>query len=517
MGDQRDKPFTPPVPRDHADATFSEMVPFRSSKINLFKSPLFILIVLSAVVAPFLFMRMGPVLQGASPQARLDALQTFGMVSVFFSVVLFQILAYMYVKTRRSIWVYFIPFGVIAFMLYYPILILPFLYVFRQIPFGTMNPEFSMNFMTQFIRSLFAAGLMEELIKAVPILFGAFLTFRAYNNPQAAQGSFYKFLHVRGPLDGALMGIFAGGGFIFIETGTQYIPNEVIRVANLTNDLALGTTSALLLLIPRVFGGIVGHMAYSGIFGYFIGLAVIRPRQKWKLLAIGYISASVIHASWNSMSVISPLLMYVVAIVAAVGLGAVILKARQLESGQRGGDADMETMGSIVVDRRGAPPQMPAAPALAPAMAAPAPQATPPPGGAFAPSPPPIAAAPAAAPVAAAPIPAPAAAPVAGAPAAEVIALDVDGMMMPLRAGGIVDLAAEPALGGRGTGVKGSIISHPTRANVLGLRNDGTASWSAVLRDGSTQMIAHDQSIRLAAGVRIQFADGLSGAVVKVG
>jgi len=511
MGDQRDKPFTPPVPRDHDDLTFSEMVPFRSSKINLFKSPLFILIVLSAVVAPFLFMRMGPVLAGQSPQARLDALQTFGMVSVFFFVVLFQILAYMYVKSQRAIWVYFIPFAIIAIILYYPILTTPFFFVFRQIPFGTMNPEFSMNFMTQFIRSLIGAGMMEELLKATPILFGAFLSLRAFKNPQSAQSGLYKAMHVRGPLDGALMGIFAGGGFIFIETGMQYIPNEVVRVANLTNDLALGTTSALLLLLPRVFGGIVGHMAYSGIFGYFIGLAVIRPKQRWKLLAIGYFTAAIIHASWNSVSVISPLLMYVVAIVAAVGLGAVILKARQLESGQRG-TGDLETMGSIVVDRRGTPPQMPAAPALAPAMAAPAAQVTPPPGGAFAPSPPPIAVVPAAAPAAAPP-----AAPVAGAAVAQVIALDVDGMMMPLRAGGVVDLAAEPALGGRGAGVKGSIISHPTRANVLGLRNDGTAAWSAVLRDGSTQMIAHDQSIRLAEGVRIQFADGLSGAVVKIG
>lgn len=504
MGDQRDKPFTPPVPRDHADASFSEMVPFRSSKINLFKSPLFILIVLSAVVAPFLFMRMGPVLQGASPQGRLEALQTFGMVSVFFFVVLFQILAYMYVKTRRSIWVYFIPFAVISLFLYYPVIITPFFYLFRQVPFGTMNPEFSMNFTTQFIRSLFAAGLMEELIKALPILLGAWLSFRAFSNPQTAQGGLYNYLHVRGPLDGALMGIFAGGGFIFIETGIQYVPNEVIRVANLTNDLALGTTSALLLLLPRVFGGIVGHMAYSGIFGYFIGLAVIRPKQRWKLLAIGYLSSSVIHALWNSVSVVSPLLMYVVAGVAAIGLGAVILKARQLEAAQGGGGGNLETMGSIVVDRRGSPPQMPAAPALAPAFAgAPAtpPMAAPPM------APPPMAAPPAAAPPIAAPVPG----------AAEMIGLDIDGMMMPLRAGGVIDLAAEPALGGRGAGVKGSVISHPTRANVLGLRNDGTAAWSALLRDGSTQMIGHDQSIRLAPGVSIQFADGLKGAVVKLG
>ena len=33
-------------------------------------------------------------------------------------------------------------------------------------------------------------------------------------------------------------------------------------------------------------------MAYSGYFGYFIGLAVIRPEQRWKILGIGLVSAS---------------------------------------------------------------------------------------------------------------------------------------------------------------------------------------------------------------------------------
>jgi RsiW-degrading membrane proteinase PrsW (M82 family) len=38
----------------------------------------------------------------------------------------------------------------------------------------------------------------------------------------------------------------------------------------------------MMLLLPRVFGGLVGHMAYSGLFGYFIGLSVIRPKQMWQ-------------------------------------------------------------------------------------------------------------------------------------------------------------------------------------------------------------------------------------------
>jgi hypothetical protein len=89
--------------------------------------------------------------------------------------------------------------------------------------------------------------------------------------------------------------------------------------------------------------------------------------------------------------------------------------------------------------------------------------------------------------------------------------------MLPLRPGGRVDLAAEPALGGRGAGIIGLVIPHPTRANVLGLRNDGPVPWTAQLRDGSRQMIERDQSIRLAPGVAITFGDGLGGAVVKLG
>ena len=105
-----------------------------------------------------------------------------------------------------------------------------------------------------------------------------------------------------------------------------------------------------------------------------------------------------------------------------------------------------------------------------------------------------------------------------GAPQApETLALDLEGLSIPLRGGGTVDLGAEPALGGRGTGVVGAIVQHPTRANVLGLRNAGAAAWTARLRDGSQQVIDRDQNIRLAAGVQIDFGGGLTGHVVKVG
>lgn len=516
MADQRDKPFTPPVPRDHADASFSEMVPFRSKKINIFKSPLFIIAVLAAIVVPFLFGSMSEVLKsqvnGGSPLQVLQAMQTFTFVTVFFIVMLIQILVYLYVRPNRSMWVYMIPFVFAAVVIYYPLLFSPYSLIFRTLPLGPgWNPANSSG-VDLFVAMFFAAGLCEELLKATPILIGAWLTMRAYKDPRHAQGSLYRYLHVRGPLDGALMGVFAGGGFVLTETGLEYVGIELARILQLGGNIALASTSALLLLLPRVLGAITGHMAYAGIFGYFIGLAVIRPRQKWMLIGIGLLTASLLHAIWNSFAGEIPFGYYIVAGASAVALAAVLLKARQLEMAS--GSAGADTSGSIVVDKR-IPPVMPAAPAGIPVTAPPQVPVAPPPQAAAPPptTPPPITAPPTTAPPATAP---PTTTPPAAA-AAEALALNIDGMMMPLRAGGRLDLGAEPALGGRGAGIVGAIIPHPTRANVLGLRNEGTAGWKARLRDGSEQVIEHDQSIRLAVGVEIFFADGLAGAVVKLG
>jgi len=518
------RPFVPPVPRDHDDASYSEMVPFRSSKIKLWKSPLFLIALMAALLAPFMFALFNAVLTARTAQGAVDAMITANLVAVFFIVMMFQFMIYLYVRPNRSVWIYLIPFVIVAMMVYFPLILGAFIFVFREILpgdvssiiQGTQQP----TFVPLFVAMFFGAGLMEELMKAVPILFGAVLSWMAIRDPRKAQGGFYNTFHVRGPLDGALMGVFAGGGFIFIETAFQYVPNMVATIYRSTNDLGAAMTGALLLLLPRVFGGIVGHMAYSGIFGYFIGLAVIRPKQKWKLLAIGYLSSALIHTLWNSVGTISFALQYVIAGVAAVGLVGAILKARQLEASRSGMGG--ETMGSIVVERPGSPraAPMPMAPAMAPApqpamappMAPPqhaAPPMAPPPQQAA----PPVAAPPQAAPPMAAPPPQ--AAPSAA--LAEVLMLNIDGMMLPLRAGGRLDLAAEPALGGRGAGVVGAIIPHPTRANVLGLKNEGAVGWRAKLRDGSMQMIEQEQSIRLAAGVEITFVDGLNGAVVKVG
>jgi len=489
MSDHDPNRMQTPTPRDHDVASMSELMPFRSSKIKIWKSPLFLLALLAAVVTPMLFGLMIKALDGETVQLRMGSLIIIGAIGVFFLLMVIQLAVYLYVRPGRSLWVYMLTFLLVGIILASPLAI-PYFVVFREILPGKIDPAQQYDFATQFIKMLFAAGLMEELLKATPILIGMWLTFQAIKTPNLTTNPAYKLLHVRGPVDGALMGVFAGGGFIFLETAFDYIPRFSNQVLQQTNDPAAAVATGMLLLLPRVFGGLVGHMAYSGLFGYFIGLAVIRPKQMWQLLAIGWVSSSVIHALWNSVDKISPMLNYAVAGACAVGVVGAILKARQLEASFTGA-APLATSGSIVVDRAARPAPTPAAPAPQPAAyTPPQPQA----------------------PVYA-PQPAPAAAPAA----AQALALDFDGFIIPLRAGGRVDPGAEPALAGRGVGVVGEVVAHPSRPGVLGLRNSGAGLWTARLRDGGVQTIEPNQNVRLAPGVVIAFDQGLIGAVRTLG
>jgi RsiW-degrading membrane proteinase PrsW (M82 family) len=470
MTDNRD-PLAMPVPRDHDDLTFSEMVPFRSSKIDLKRSPALYFLLLLALTVPILFSAADSIFS-AGP-GMLGKIRNFALLITFVICAALQTMLFMYARTDRSFMHFWFAFVAVCGILLSPLLGVYF-YIFRTLwPF--YNPQ-ATSFIAAFLSHFSGAGLAEELIKATPILIGAWIGYRAQSNPALRDNKLASLIAVRGPLDGIIMGVFAGGGFTFLETGMQYVPDTAQMVAAKLQNDGLGIAAAFLLLIPRALGAAVGHMAYAGIFGYFIGLAVMRPKNAVKLLAIGWLSAATVHALWNSVSQINENLYHVVAAMAAVGLVSVLLKARQLDGVAAGRIAD--SFGSIVVDHA-----RPAS-ALAPAPAYFAPPVVP-------------------------PVSAPA--------TADALALDVEGMQIPLRANGSFDLSTEPALGGRGAGVTGTIVPHPTRANVLGLRNSGTVPWTARLRDGSQQQIDREQNIRLAPGITIAFGNGLFGSVVKLG
>lgn len=196
-----------------------------------------------------------------------------------------------------------------------------FIFVFRELLPGEIPTEpSSVNVIYLFIRMLFGAGLMEELIKALPIL-------AAWVMGRYSRSEYYRgVVGVNEPLDGILIGTASAVGFTLIETLRLYIPVvSSLQAPGTTNELM-----GLQLLIPRILGSVSGHMAYSGYLGYFIGLSALKSQRQWQVILIGYISASVLHALWNTTGFISPFVLALIGVLSYAFLAAAILKARAL-------------------------------------------------------------------------------------------------------------------------------------------------------------------------------------------
>jgi len=528
----------PPVPRDHDEASFSEIVPIRSGKIKLWKSPLFIFGLVTAVVTVALFGLMRELLNSQTLREALPVFNQLSMVVTFYILLLTVVAILIYSRSDRRVWYLVFPALVLAAILMTP-LGAPFFFFFRTILPGGSGMTGAKDFITVFIGMFFGAGLMEELMKAVPILIGAALTIWGAKMRQTLSPTLYDLIRVRGPLDAVSMALGSGAAFVFIETWGQYVPNIVGQVLKGSGGKeVLGAFGVgLMLLLPRVFNALAGHIGYAIVFAYFIGLAVIRPKGAIKLLAIGWVVASVLHGLWNSVAHIpgiGNILQYVIAILTVVAMIACVLKAREIEAsifGRGGTDGG----GSIVVGAPGAgpipsrpspvPPPMAAAPTPAWAPAgplapiAPHPAAPPPPPpqaaapGGWAPAGPLGAVTPQPPPTSPPPAPIAATAPVAQPAASVPMALTVAGMNMPLTPGARLDLAMVPSLAGRGNGVVGEVAVHPRNPGVIGLKNLGAGTWYARMRDNSVQPIEPNKNVRLVPGMAIDFGGGILGKV----
>lgn len=178
----------------------------------------------------------------------------------------------------------------------------------------------AVNPVDYFIRMLFGAGLLEELTKAIPV-FALYLIGKQLNSPARERVGVWE------PLDGIILAAASAIGFTLDETLGEYVPRIIQEV---------GEFAGLQLLIIRIVGAIAGHVSYSGYFGYFIGLSVLKPNLRWQILAIGYLTSSIMHALWNSVSmfssnqVIYTFLQSGAGILAYAFLIAAILKARQI-------------------------------------------------------------------------------------------------------------------------------------------------------------------------------------------
>lgn len=202
-------------------------------------------------------------------------------------------------------------------------LLIGFIFIFRTLLPGSIPSESEVvSFPSLLIRMFFGAGLMEELLKALPVAI-------ALGLGKIARSPLKERLGVTEPLDGILLGAASAVGFTLMETLGQYVPAIVSSTA-LQSGEGVGQLVGLQLLIPRILGSVSGHIAYSGYFGYFLGLSVLKPRKRWKILGVGYLTASILHALWNSIGYYLPILLTVVGVASYACLAAAILKARVL-------------------------------------------------------------------------------------------------------------------------------------------------------------------------------------------
>jgi RsiW-degrading membrane proteinase PrsW (M82 family) len=472
-------PVLPPLPPSRDEASMSELMPFRSNRIRILKSPFLPFGVVTAGVAVYMFGAMGVIYGGGPTERVVEQILTNFRVIVGYILFLLGWMVHFYARSPRTVLYYVFPLG-ICFLSFVTPVFSGLAVFFRQVlPGGVGTLPKDAGFVATFVAHFFGAGMLEELVKALPALICVALARFLPDATRKAPSALGDLLTVRGPLDGLLMGVAAGAMFIFVETAYEYSIRAFKEASDATHgNLALAWGYALTLLLPRTFGGVAGHMAYAGVFGYFIGLSVIRPANPLKTIGIGWVAAAALHGFWNSSSTLGAWALYAAGGLAAVGFLACLLKARQIEA-SRAGAAD--TGGSIIVGFEPRP---------APAAAQPA-----------------AAARPAAAPVVAMPV-----RPAAATPTA--VALAIAGERLALTTGGRIDLGAFAALAGRGAGLVGEVVAHPRDPSVIGLRNIGSTDWTVTLVDGRSETVTPAKNVRLTAGVRIAFADGIVGLVV---
>ena len=226
---------------------------------------------------------------------------------------------------------------------------------------GLITNPFSIVFQ-YFIAMLCGAGLAEEFTKSIPVFICLFIGLKLKSPWREKVG-------VWEPLDGILLGAASGIAFTVNETTgfpfnslNAYVartifdniltdlnlpfPEGLKEMLSILQNQGLDTVivlpallQGLFLLFPRVIGSIGGHIAYSGYFGYFIGLSVLKQKKRWLLLTIGYLTSSVIHAFWNTAGVLRAfeltefqinIIQFIVGLLGYSFLIAAILKGRQL-------------------------------------------------------------------------------------------------------------------------------------------------------------------------------------------
>jgi RsiW-degrading membrane proteinase PrsW (M82 family) len=280
-----------------------------------------------------------------------------------------------------------------------------------------------------------APGIIEESVKILPVIIVLVLGLVLSHPLQREYG-------LREPLDGILLAAASATGFAFLETMFVYMPKY-----------------GALISAPRLLVNVFGHIAYSGAFGYFIGLAALRHRRAIPAavaVAIGLALANVLHDLWDAirfygggLAIMSPVHEVITAVVCFVVLGSLIMKARELSPERE----FLWPFGSLMPYRAPEVEPLPAMPVL--------------PGD---------------------------------------IWLMISGRQLSLTETTHLTVRDIPCLTAPAAdGIVAEVREHPDDASLLVLRNLSNNVWETVLPDHSVRAVEPAGTVRLLAGTRIVF------------
>jgi RsiW-degrading membrane proteinase PrsW (M82 family) len=295
-----------------------------------------------------------------------------------------------------------------------------------------------------------APALTEEPWKALPVLLIWAIGRRLRPMRQRKYG-------VREPLDGIILAAASATAFAFVETMFQYMPKYGAYVGP-----------------PRFLLNIYGHIAFSAMFGYYVGLAALhhhKPQRVVAALCFGVFLAGGLHDLWDaphyllklapdtlvSALALGPLWQIVICMATLMILGSMILKGRELSPERE----FLWPFGSRPAFRAPLIPPLPEMPFM--------------PGECW---------------------------------------LAVGAKRLRLIADATLSGEDVPGLAPAGVGAPvAQVIPHPDEPGMLVLRNLSRSTWEAVRTDGTVRDVAPAETIRLIPGTRIDFGT-MAGAVL---
>ena len=169
------------------------------------------------------------------------------------------------------------------------------LFVYQVLPAAYNSLPASENLVVGLVGSVLHTGVTEELCKILPVLILIF----------------WKGSDVR-PLDIVLIGVFSGLGFAAFEN-VDYASRSIGRTFALTGNygaegLAEGVKGAMVNVLLRSLSLVFAHAVWSGIFAYFVAMAVTTRKRMIALFLVGLATAATLHGVYNGSSRIQPML-----------------------------------------------------------------------------------------------------------------------------------------------------------------------------------------------------------------